>query len=270
VYAIGEGIAPNGTIVGIGESLNAGLATRAFVWTAAAGIQELPVTDLTFHSHAYGVSDAGVIVGGLDISETPGSFFTNSFPVRWINNGTPEILPGGEGIAVAVNASGLIGGQVGDTAVLWQVDATMVSLGIDGTVVAVNDRNQALISKGATALLRWQNGQASPLTFPSDGFSTSLYCYDGGMNLQGWVVASCTRDPAIDGTYTHGYLWQATTPVDLNTLISAPGYIVIEANGINDFGMIVGLAVVGGQSHGVLLVPKVLENFPGLMNWLGL
>jgi len=58
--------------------------------------------------------------------------------------------------------------------------------------------------------------------------------------------------------------------VDVNTVIEAPGYIVTEANGVNDFGMIVGSAMAGGQVHGVLLVPKALQKFPGLMDWLGL
>src|SRR6266511_373580 len=91
-YAIGSAIAPGGTIVGFGESVAAGLHTRAFMWTAATGIlQELPVTELTLNSSAWGVNDAGVIVGGEAISEAPGSpVIAQSLPVRWVN-GAVEI-----------------------------------------------------------------------------------------------------------------------------------------------------------------------------------
>jgi uncharacterized membrane protein len=272
-FSVGLGISSNQIIVGVGENATQGQA-QAFIWTSATGIQALPGVTDTLHSSASGVNNAGIAVGHVDVVVDPFPV-TTPYAVRWVNL-VPQVLAGTPSGANTINQSGQIGGVIGSNGIIWGADGsiaeTLTYPDATSSVSVLNDRGQALVSVSDTIghLIRWQAGVSTPLAQPSDGFSESLFCGAGGMNLFGWIVGSCTRDPAIDGTSNHAFLWQATTPVDLNTLIEAPGYIVISASDINDFGMVTGQAVVGGQTHGVLLVPQALKNFPGLMDWLGL
>jgi len=53
----------------------------------------------------------------------------------------------------------------------------------------------------------------------------------------------------------HAFLWESGPGMrDLNDLVSAPGWILTSATAINDSGDIVGTGIVGGESHGYLLV----------------
>jgi probable HAF family extracellular repeat protein len=61
-----------------------------------------------------------------------------------------------------------------------------------------------------------------------------------GINSQGWVVGWAE---ATDGGGPRAFLHDRTTMIDLNTrLTSAPGWLLLEANAINDAGQIVAWA----------------------------
>lgn len=269
VFAIGFGVNAATMVGGYGDNPATGQPS-AFTWTLEGGLQWLANPPLTLHSIAFGIINSGTLAGSVYLVDSPGSIVGTWFPVRWVN-GAPEVLAGGPGYVLAIDQTGRMGGAVGNEAVLWLPDGTLQDLGMAGNVQALNDLGQALVAVGQTGLFRWASGVATPLPFPSDGVATSLYCDGAGMNNGGWIVGSCSRDPAIDGTDTHAYLWTSDNqPHDLNPLLTTAGYLVTNAWGVNDFGLIAGQAVFQGQDHGVLLVPTMLQRFPGLMARLGL
>ena len=59
-----------------------------------------------------------------------------------------------------------------------------------------------------------------------------------------------------DGTQNHGFLDSNGTMVDLNTLLPVDsGWVLHDAQGIDDLGQIVGYGTIDGQSHAYLLSP---------------
>jgi probable HAF family extracellular repeat protein len=66
------------------------------------------------------------------------------------------------------------------------------------------------------------------------------------------VVGEVSNDPAPGDAF----IWQNGVITDLNTLIpSGTGWVLQQANGINDNGQIVGTGTIGGQAHAFLLTP---------------
>jgi uncharacterized membrane protein len=268
-FAIGYGVNTATMVGGYGDNPATG-QPEAFTWTSGGGFKWLSNPPLSLHSIAFGITNAGTVAGSAYLVDSPGSIVGTWFPVRWVN-GAPEVLAGGPGYVLAIDQTGRMGGAVGNEAVFWAPDGTLQDAGITGNTQALNDFGQALISTGPSTLLRWVNGVTTPLPFPSDGISISLYCDGAGMNNGGWIVGTCSRDPAIDGTESHAIVWTADNqPHDLNPLLTTAGYVVTNAWAVNDFGMIGGQALINGEEHGVVLVPSTLEKFPGLMVRLGL
>ena len=63
----------------------------------------------------------------------------------------------------------------------------------------------------------------------------------------------------------HAWVWSNGLMEDLNSLINAPGWELLEAHDVNDLGQIVGLGRFNGVRHGFLLNPV-----PGPGAWVGL
>jgi probable HAF family extracellular repeat protein len=107
-----QGINEHGQVVG--HSYNRVGATRAFVWSEAAGMRELPTLG-GWTSWGYAINDEGVVVGAADLPMYDG---VRAF--RWTEAGGMENLGtlGGSSTATAVNSRGQITGYstVGTTA----------------------------------------------------------------------------------------------------------------------------------------------------------
>jgi len=110
----------------------------------------------------------------------------------------------------------------------------------------------------------------------SDGSST-----DGNWHAVGWDADREIRDLGTlpGGTYSiafaindsnvvvgygnlsnnapHAIIWTSSGKQDLNSLIpSASGWVLINANAINNAGQITGYGTIKGSNHAFLLTPK--------------
>jgi probable HAF family extracellular repeat protein len=73
-----------------------------------------------------------------------------------------------------------------------------------------------------------------------------------GINDSGVVVGQST----FGGTY-HAFVYSGGKMKDLNKMIPAgSGWVLIEADGVNALGQIVGMGMHNGQEHGYLLTPQ--------------
>jgi probable HAF family extracellular repeat protein len=209
-------------------------------------------------------------------------------PVVWKQQKIHELptYPGDpEGYALGINDFGQVVGASGSCApfnpnsqvylmpvhpLLWQGDGSVThlpTLGGSGNVFgnsacAINNRGQAVGQSDVTGDttghgVLWQNGAAIDLgVFPGDFASLAFNINDFGQ-----VIGT-----SIDGGFNlRAVLWQHPepgnpgTPLDLNTLIPANSGLQLQlAEGLNDFGEIVGFAVQtsSGQTHGFLLTPR--------------
>ncbi|MFM7243323.1 MAG: hypothetical protein ACKO40_03995 [Planctomycetaceae bacterium] len=218
-YSEAFGVNASGRVTGY--SANAAGVDRAFVWTSGT------MTDLGAlvqsgiskpWSYGYAINATGQ-VAGVAYDDT----FANSF--AWFYTGTSVrglgSLGGGNAEAVALNDSGQI-----------------VGFSTNG---AGNDR--AFITTGSTTMrdLGTLGGGSS--------FAT-------GINNAGQVVGGSFVDP-LDSIY-RAFVTVSGTMRDLNSFVdtSGQGWVLEEANGINNAGQIVGVAFAGGTARGFLVSPS--------------
>jgi probable HAF family extracellular repeat protein len=121
----------HGQVVGYADSSG----TRAFIWDQRSGMRAL-ATQGTGFSYAYGINDAGQVVG----SDGPGA-------VMWDQGGRPRVL--GNGIAYAINSHALVVGDANGHAFSWTRASGFQLLHTPGNVgtsnaVAVNDDAQTV------------------------------------------------------------------------------------------------------------------------------
>jgi len=210
---------PIGTINASGQI--AGQLTRAdgsvhpFLWTNGSGMMDLgPMPGLTYGA-AYGVNDAGTVVGtSWDDFATAKAFLWTS-AAGFVDLGQ---LPGFQyGWATAINAVGQVVGNVSnDTGP------------IDGFIWAPD--TQMMTDLG---------------TLP--GFP---YIQPWAINGQTVVVGQASDSPNSG----HAFIWQNGVMTDLNTLIpGGSGWVLQIATGINDNGQITGTGTFNGQPRAFLL-----------------
>ena len=173
-------------------------------------------------SYAYGISDSGQISGKASIGSAYHAFLASGGTMQDLGT-----LGGSNSSARAVNALGVTAGYselAGDGSAHAFVDdgAGMLDLGtLGGPDSAVQ------------ALNRW--GQAA-------GFST--------VDPAGPHSSNLDRDPAAKPTADlHAFVASGGAMQDLNGMIDpASGWTLLQANGINDRGQIVGIGVLAGAS----------------------
>ncbi len=113
--------------------------------------------------------------------------------------------------------------------------------GTSATAIAINDFGQVLGTsqiKGDAAnhAFLYTNGKMTDL----GSFTPSSF------NLSDQVVGEYTPNPVGDPFTSHAVLWKRGKMIDLNSLVDpSSGWVLYEANGINDFGQIVGRGSLG-------------------------
>ena len=215
---------------------------HAFLW------QQGKMTDLDTGlysgSSAYGLNNAGQIVG-----------VNGGHAALWQNGNYTDLgtLPNQQGsVAVAINSKGqAVGssmpanptvslGQMGQRAVLWQ-NGQIQDL---GTLGGPSGRTFSINSMGQIV------GQAdTTTTYPQPS--------NGPVIANSNKAVATPPNPGPPRYIPHAFLYSAGTLTDLNTLIAAKtGWVLDQANSINDKGQIVGFGSYKNAEHYFLLTPR--------------
>lgn len=211
----------------------------------------------------YGTSRAFAIASG---GEIVGDSETNRGDVRhaffWQNRVLGDlgaVLSRAEpSYAYDINDLGEVVGVVGGRAFLWR-DGTFQDLGTlpghaGSTARAVNSKGQVAgesvtADGGISRAVLWDQASTRDLgTLPGDNASQAL-----DINVDGAVVG---RSGVGDPTGSRAVLWTDGLAVDLNSRVTASGWVLSTATAINDRGQIVGVGVREGQLRAFLLDPQ--------------
>jgi YD repeat-containing protein len=218
------------------------------------------------YAGAWGINDAGVIVGTFD---------TNSgYNAYVLSNGIMTTLPGLGGVTSALrinqrgNIAGYSDGSGGRHAIGWTNGGTsLVTIPLPGQGAAngLNGLDQFVADDADFGVpFFWGNGRLTQIA--SNGSAR-------GINNWGWVVGFTKFSGNM-----HAFLWvddnhnsqaESNEVRDLNaSLTNGSGWTLSTANGINNLGVIVGNGLLNGQPHAFVLVPLGVNINSGPMDYL--
>jgi probable HAF family extracellular repeat protein len=231
----------------VGRARDAANRDRAFLWTAAAGLQDLGTVGGT-SSQAYAVNSSGVVVGDL----TTAGGILHAF--RYVNSttGMQDLgTPGGpRATAYAINDAGVIGGggltAAGDYRAFRYTDGGGFEVfgtlgGAESQVNAVNNAGMlAGYSHLPSGRLRAVRRTSTATGWENLGATGDTHTVAEDINVAG-VVAGWTG-PAILTTTTAIRIDAPDSIVPLPGLGGAGS----SAFGINDAGFVVGFANLSG------------------------
>jgi probable HAF family extracellular repeat protein len=253
-YSYAYGINNSGQAVGYSE-VGDGTGYQAFLYTGGA-MEDLNTGGIL--SVAYGINDSGLIVGSsLTMDKGLQAFLDVGGTMRDLS-----IQAGSQSEALAVNNSGQvvgwsgIGGGAGYHAFLYDGTA-MHDL---GTLGGTNSYALGLNNPGQ--VVGWSEiaGGTAHHAFLYDGAGLRDLGTLGGTNSQAVAINKSGQVVGSSGTTGdtayHAFLWEGTTLYDLNSLIDpTSGWVLTDANGINDGGQIAGAGTLNDEWHAFLLTP---------------
>jgi probable HAF family extracellular repeat protein len=242
---------------------------RAFLYSQGV-LTNLGTLGANF-SAGYGINDAGQVTGGSYVNSGGTS---NEHAFLWtptIPNGSSGsmadlgTLGGDTSYARAINGFGQVVGEAYDAsgnffAFLYS-NGTMQNLGTLGgewsQAYGINDAGQVVGQAylpgdvGAHAFL-WQNGIMTDLGALGGSYSTAIAISPNGQYIVGYANVLSGADIVY-----HAFIYTRGRMVDLNSLIPAnSGWVLNQANSINNAGQIVGFGTLNGKPRGFLLTPK--------------
>ena len=219
---------------------------------------------------ANGVNDSDQVVGQF-VSGTRRSAVSHAF--LWQNGGFRDLgtLGGVGAYATAINdAAQVVGASASAGGVfegfVWQ-NGVMTALGVlpggfSSSATAINANGQIVgsssSSNASSEAVLFANGTVTPLGIPS-GFASSTA---NAINNNGIVVGT-----ASVGSYrgiSHAFIAENGAATDLNRLIpgNSGSWVLEQANGINDDGIIVGTGTTNNVLHAFLLTPTTQVTEP--------
>jgi probable HAF family extracellular repeat protein len=278
----GYAVNSSGTVAGWG--LNSSGGQQAFVSTTG-GLTGLPLGSGT-ESYAYGINDAGTVVGNTYIGG-------QSNATIWTSSGAT--LLGANTYATAINNSGEVTGSNGQAFVVvdGQVQSLATLSGLEWSAAyGINDAGEAVgdgeLSNGTFRGLIWSpdgtvvllgtlggassqatgvnsNGEVVGFASLASGYQHAFSMVDDmmidlgtlggssyayGINSSGEIVGySYLTDGAQDA-----FLYVNGSMLDLNSLLPAnSGWVLEEAFGINDSGQITGMGLYDGRLTAFLM-----------------
>jgi uncharacterized membrane protein len=267
------------TIPNANSMAGLGYETRAFVWDATNGMQDIGTLPGGTDAMAGVINDAGEVLGWSYINSVASSscpgiggpvLTTHSF--LWDKkNGMKDLGSLGGTCTLGyefnnrgqvIGASALSGDAVNHPFV-WESGSGITDLlgasdGDFGNAISVN-KNGVIVGGSCNAVtcdaLIWQKGGGK-------WQMTDLGQVNGGA----FGISINSAEQVIGNTNTGTFLWErGGTMVDLSTLVSSgSGLQLNEAGMINDQGEIsVNASDASGNNHAVLLIPCD-ENHPGI------
>ena len=133
-----------------------------------------------------------------------------------------------------------------------------------GEANAINAQNKIVGRSGNNSR---ENEYA--FAFFYDGVSTSDLGTLGGLRSGAYDINDFDQIVGYSETATgnHAFVWdQATGIQDLNSLITASGWVLTSAAAVNNAGDIVGTGLLNGQPHGFLLTTGAVPPPPPIVN----
>lgn len=216
----------NGQVVG--ETRDAAGLAHA-VQSSPSGFA--PLTTGTEQSSALDINDRGQIVGFVQ-----SNFATPEQAAVW-DGGNVTFL--GQGYAFGINNAGQTVGisssTSGSRAALWDRGGLVLLGGLFAEARGINDLGQIVGGEAGHAHL-WDGANSVDL-----GALSGLFSHAEAINNSGQVVGAYQAD-----TFSHAALWNGAVGTDLNDLLRpeavAAGWVLSQAQGINNNGWIVGTA----------------------------
>lgn len=264
-FSSAKAISDSGTVVGESGSST---GMRAFLWRSGSGLRNLgDLPGGTNSSSAYGVNASGTVVGVSGAATGPRAFVWDDV------NGMVNLgdLPGGldSSIAYGISHVGQIVGAgtvvSGTRAFRWTVagflnlgdlpggDDYSVGLGITSQGYVVGQSGAANGRHG----FRWTILEGLVDIGDLSGGSGTSAAYSA--NEAGVIVGYSTSPVG-----NRAVRWDPRAGlVDLNLLISisTPGWVLLEARGINNRGQICGSGIINGSQHAFLATPIPQKRF---------
>jgi probable HAF family extracellular repeat protein len=245
------GLNDSGSFVG---ASNGRTAVRGFAGTRGGAVRELPPLPGDAASIAFAVNNPGHAIG---FSSGPGG----QRAVVWSASGTPAALPGSSlpskatGINDRGDIAGVIGTAANSRAVLWPGAQAPIELAplagyTTSEAYAINplghvvgySSNTATAKRRAT-LWPWSGGVVDLGVLPGGNFSQAL-----GSNAAGDIVGGSTSPAGA-----RAVLWPRGGGIlDLNSLVPPSRFVLSNAVGINNAGMILatGYELPAGHTAG--------------------
>ncbi|MEQ1601462.1 MAG: PEP-CTERM sorting domain-containing protein [Methylophilaceae bacterium] len=272
-----KGINESGQVVGFVRISNS--ETHATLWN---GGTTTTLYALGGTSSALAINTSGRVVGNSKKTNNP--YDDSGYAVRWDDTDAApyalDTLGGHADSAVAINASGQVVGTSTLSDYTYHATLWNGSSATDlGTLGGSWSRASAINAHGQIVGIATTSNDEQHATLWNGNTVIDLGAGEArAINTFGQIVG-ITR-PTSNLIETHATLWNGTTAIDLNSLLDAStvaaGWVLTDANGINDNGWIVGNATnnsLGIFRHAFLLsvttVPEP-ETYAMLMMGLGL
>lgn len=261
------GINDDGTVVGY-SNLGGKAATSfyAFQWTKSGGMINLGTLPGGSSSAAFEINSAGVIAGD--------SFISNGIvnATSWTNNKIKNLGTLPKAIFTAgldINDGGDVVGEsvfsygppFSSHAFLWNgskmKDLGTLSGGVTSLANAINTSGEIVgVSDGSSTGGHWHavRWDTSNKIHDLGVISGGNYSVAFAINDSGVVVGYANlRDNAA-----HAMIWTSSGGMkDLNNLIPAgSGWVLVNANSINNVGQITGYGIHNGHNHAFVLTPQ--------------